>query len=241
MNDNFTLGITHVGSGDLLTFLINDDSQPHRAQQVSIIALADIDVSQEMAEYYRQLDKTHKNVLTENALVGFVGFLADRGLVRVPTEVSVSFGTLKRPASRLANEYRYSLNPEEFWEEKLLKRYATASFTTINHDGHLLTVVGDVDAPFTLAATIINLDGEVLGVLRLDVLADGKHASINDDDLERLRLGLQADITMHVPEIMVMVDRISVHHNPTFGINSFRQHIPAISETPCNTEAVPTL
>lgn len=233
MQSNHTLGMVNVNDGELLTFLIDKESNPDRPTTITVIALADIDLSKEMADFYQRAAKDTTTLITENAIVGFVTWLAERGLIRLPRENRIPFGNMKRPSSRLADEYKYSVNPEMFWEAKLLHRYSKACFNVINHQSHMLTVMANVDAPFTMTATVIDGIGGVLGMLRLDVLSDNKHTLISDEDIERLRLGLQADITMHVPDLMLMVECVAVSSNPTFGINAFKQHrdfIPAAKD-----------
>lgn len=224
MQSNHTLGMVNVSDGELLTFTIDRESHPDRPITITVIALADIDLSKEMADFYHMTAKDTTSLITENAIAGFVMWLGKRELVRLPVEHRVHFGNLKRPSSRLTDEYKYSINPEMFWEAKLLHRYSKACFNVINHQSHMLTVMANVDAPFTMTATIIDGVGGVLGMLRLDVLSDSKHTLISDEDIERLRLGLQADITMHVTDLMLMVEGVSVASNPTFGINSFNKH-----------------
>ena len=124
-----------------------------------------------------------------------------------------------------------------FWEAKLLHRYSKSCFNVINHQSHLLTVMGNVDAPFVMTATIIDGIGGILGMLRLDILSDNKHTLIDEDDIEVLRLGLQADITMNIPDLMLMVESVTIASNPTFTVNSFNRHR---AFTPA-TEAVPSL
>lgn len=235
MNSNHTLGMVTVQSGELLTLLIETESTPDRPKTVSVIALADFDLSKEMADYYRTTDRTNGALITKNALGGFLCRLSEKGLIVLPKEHRIPFGSMERPASRLSNEYRYTINPETFWEDKLMHRYTKASFNVINHQSHMLTVVANVDAPFTMTATVIDGIGGILGMLRLDILSDSKHTLLNDEDIERLRLGLQSDITMHVTDLMLMIECVTVASNPTFGINSFTRHRdfePAAPATP---------
>jgi hypothetical protein len=224
MHSNHTLGMVNVEEGELLTFLIDKESTPDRPITVTVIVLADIDLSREMADFYQSTSRDTQAIITENAIAGFITWLSNKGLIRLPRETRVPLGNLKRPASRLADEYKYSVNPEMFWEAKLRHRYSKACFNVINHQSHLLTVMANVDAPFAMTATVIDGVGGVLGMLRLDILSDNKHTLINDEDIERLRLGLQADITMNVPDLMLMVECVTVASNPTFGINSFNRH-----------------
>jgi hypothetical protein len=232
MNDNSTLGMLSVGAGELLTLLLDDDTTPGRPRRVTVITLAAFNVSQEMADYCTRMDRNGQGVITPNAAAGFLTHLAERSMIKVPRELTIPFGNMKRPSSRLLNEYRYTINPEEFWEEKILARYAKSSFDVFNHQGHMLMVVGNVDAPFRMIATIIDGKGAVLGMLRLDILSDSKLTCLNDDDIERLRLGLQADLTMNVPDLMLMVDKVLVTSNPLFGVNRFRRYhdLPALPE-----------
>lgn len=232
MNDNSTLGMLSVGAGELLTLLLDDDTSPGRPRRVTVITLTSFNVSQEMADYYTRIDRNGQGVITPNATAGFLSYLAEQQMIKVPRELSIHFGNMKRPASRLLNEYRYTINPEEFWEEKILARYVKASFDVFNHQGHMLMVMGNVDAPFKMIATIIDGKGAVLGMLRLDILSDSNRTLLSDDDIERLRLGLQADLTMNVPDLMLMVDKVVVTSNPLFGVNRFRRYhdLPAIPE-----------
>lgn len=232
MNDNSTLGMVTVRSGELLTLVLEDDNTPGRPKRVSVITLADIDVSKEMAEYCEHLDRSTNAINTLNAMSGFLGYLVSKGMVKVPQETSVRFGNLKRPSSRLLNEYRYTINPEQFWEDKLLARYHKSSFNVISHQSHMLTIMAGIDSPFIMTATIIDGGGGILGMIRLDILSDNKHTLLNDDDIERLRLGLQADITMNVPDLMLMVKSVEIQSNPLFGVNRYKALIdlPVVNE-----------
>lgn len=237
MHDNHTLGMVNVRDGELLTFLIDKESTPDRPTTVTVIALADMDLSHEMATFYQQAPKDNTALITENAIAGFVMWLVGRKLIKLVRETRIPFGNMKRPSSRLRDEYKYSINPEMFWEAKLLHRYSTSCFTVINHQSHLLTIMANVDAPFAMTATVIDGVGGILGMLRLDILSDNKHTLIDDDDIEVIRLGLQADITMNIPDLMLMVEAVSIASNPTFTVNSFNRHRDF---TPV-TEAVPSL
>src|SRR5690606_7429225 len=86
-----------------------------------------------------------------------------------------------------------------------------------------------VDAPFTIIASLIDMSGDPLGTLRLSVLSDHKYSLLNDDDLERIRLALQADISLSVEEISVLVDSVTLIPNPDFGTNPFSRHLPPIT------------
>lgn len=236
MSANHTLGMIRVSAGDLLTLVVDDDTTPGKPKTVTVVALDDIDVSKEMADYYALIDRTSRELITANAITGFLTWLATRRLVRVPREARIPFGEMKRPSSRLQNEYRYTLNPEAFWEEKLLARYNQASFNVINHQGSFLTLMAGIDAPFELVAEIIDGNNESLGYLRLDVLSDNRHTLINDDDLERLRLALQADITMHIPDMLVMVRTVAIHNNPGYGVSRYKQHCdPLLTPDPVSS------
>lgn len=220
-----TLGLVYVNAGELLTFLVNDDSTPGRPKRVTIIALDSFNVSDEMVGYYKVMDRSQV-LMSEKVLPEFIIHMASKGLVRVTRETTVVFGSVGRPASRLSNEYKYTLDPEFFWEEKLLARYRKTSFDVFNHQGHLMTIINNVDAPFQMTATLIDGQNSILGMLRMDILTESKHTLVNEEDIERLRLALQADITMHIPDLMIMVEKVDIQNNPNFGLNGFKRHLP---------------
>lgn len=238
MTNNHTLGMIRVSTGEILTFQVTDKNTPEKQKRISVIALVDIDVSKEMAEHYAKINRSTSAVHSENALISLVSEWVDRKKVLYANEVTVHIGEESRPAQRFADEYRYTINPEQFWEDKLIERYRKASFNVINHQGHLLTVVHQIDSPFSMTATVIDGVGGILGMLRLDIMSDNKHTRINEEDIERLRLGLQADLTMHVPDLMLMIEHVSVQNNPLYGVNPFKQHLPPIVHQESH-EAVP--
>ncbi|MCY1276108.1 hypothetical protein D9M68_19370 [compost metagenome] len=227
MPGKHTLGLVLVRAGELISFTY-DDSVPNRPKRLTVVALTDIDLSKEMATFCGLTNRSGKDIYTENALPAFIEYMAGKRMLHVSTEVSVHFGTVKRPAARLLNEYRFDINPEFFWEEKLTHRYESQSFSVINHQQQMLTIIFGIEAPFYVLASLIDLKGDSLGVLRLSVLPDGQHTLISDEDLERIRLALQSDIVLHMSEIAVMVERVVLTSNPDFGSNSFKRHLPEI-------------
>lgn len=230
MPSKHTLGKMYVRAGEILTFTY-DDTVPEEKRRVTVVAIDDIDISAEMAMFCEQTDRSGKDIYTENALPAFIEFLTEKRLLHVGREVNVHFGQIRRPAARLLNEYRFKLNPESFWEEKISARYEAHSFSVYNHQSHSLTVMLGVEAPFYITASFIDLNGDQLGVLKLSVLSDDRHTLINDEDVERLRLALQSDIALNLGEINVMVERVELASNPDFGKNAFLRHIPEIDIT----------
>lgn len=218
----------HVKAGELINFTY-DDAVPDRPRRVTVVAIEDIDLSREMALFCEKTNRSGKDIYTENALPAFIEYLVMKRLLHVGAEVDVHFGSSRRPAARLLNEYRFRLNPESFWEEKLTHRYESRSFTIINHQQQMLTMMIGVEAPFYISASMVDLKGDYLGVLRLSVLPDGRHTLISEEDMERIRLALQSDIALHMSEIEVMVERVCVTSNPDFGSNTFQRHLPEIN------------
>ena len=240
MTNNHTLGMIRVSTGEILTFQVTDKNTPDKLKRISVVALTDIDVSKEMAEHYAKLNRSTPDVYSENALISLVSEWVDKKKVIYSNEVTVHVGDEGRHAQRFADEYRYTINPEQFWEDKLIERYRRASFAVINHQGHMLTVLHNIDSPFSMTATVIDGVGGILGMLRLDIMSDNKHTRINEEDIERLRLGLQADLTMHVPDLMLMIEHVSVQNNPLYGVNPFKQHLPPIVHQEAPTEVPET-
>lgn len=224
MQENHTLGRIVVRAGEILTFTFDESVSGHK-RHLTVVAIADIDLSREMALFCEATDRSGKDIYTENALPEFLQSLSEKQMLHVGKEISVHFGDRGRPAARLMNEYRFRINPESYWEDKLVNRYTTGSFTVFNHQHHCLTVMQGTDAPFTAHAVIVDMQGEYLGHLRLSVLPDQRHSFISDEDIERIRLALQADITLNVEEISVMVERVTVTSNPDFGQNVFKKHV----------------
>lgn len=224
MQQNHTLGRVTVRAGEIITFTF-DESTPERQRHLTVVAIQDLDLSREMALFCEATNRSGRDIYTENALPALIEHLAKKGLLHVGREVTVHVGNRFRPAARLMNEYKFRLNPESFWEDKLVNRYTTGTFNVFNHQGHSLTLMMEVDSPFTAHASIVDMQGEYLGHLRLSVLPDQPHTLISDDDIERIRLALQADITMNVEEISVMVERVEMTSNPDFGQNAFKRHI----------------
>lgn len=233
MPGKHTLGLVLVKAGELITFTF-DDNVPDRPRRITVVAISDIDLSKEMATFCEKTNRSGKDIYTENALPAFIEYLAGKRLLHVGAEVSVHFGAARRPAARLLNEYRFDINPEFFWEEKLTHRYTHKSFAILNHQQQMLTVMFGIEAPFYISANLIDLKGDYLGVLRLCVIPDGQHTLISDEDIERLRLALQSDIALHMSEIAVMVERVDLTSNPIFGSNSFMRHLPELK--PPSTE-----
>lgn len=223
MSHEHTLGRLSVKAGEILTFTYRDNTPQER--HITVVAIADIDLSREMALFCEQADRHSHAIFTEEALPAFIEHLTQRQLLHVGNEISIDFGRLGRPASRLMNEYRFRINPEAFWEAKLLHRYQHNAFTLLSHQNHLLTLMAGVDTPFSVLANVLDIQGNPLGTLRLELLSDNRHTLINDEDIERIRLALQADITLTVQELSVMIDSIKVIPNPEFGINSFTRHV----------------
>ncbi len=224
MKSNHTLGVIKVKAGEVISFTF--DKLPKDSQgRITVVALHDIDLSHEMADFCNRTDRSGKDIYTENALPDFIEGMVERGLLHIGPIVNVHVGHEKRPCSRMLDEYRFSINPESFWEDKLIERYGKNTFTVYNHQNHLLTMMTDVEAPFYARASIVDMRGEYLGQLRLSILPEQRHSFISDDDIERIRLALQADIMLNVVEINVMVERVEVTSNPDFGSSRFNQHL----------------
>lgn len=235
MQENHTLGRIVVRAGEILTFTFDESASGHK-RHLTVVAIADIDLSREMALFCEETDRSGKDIFTENALPEFLQSLSEKQMLHVGKEISVHFGDRGRPAARLMNEYRFRINPESYWEDKLVQRYTTGSFTVYNHQHHCLTLMQGTDAPFTAHAAIVDMQGEYLGHLRLSVLPDQRHSFISDDDIERIRLALQADITLNVEEISVMVERVFVTSNPDFGQNVFKRHTVPLKSSSTESE-----
>jgi hypothetical protein len=218
MLNRHTLGRINVKAGEILTFTYKDRTPRH----VTVVALHDIDLSKELAEFCGQLDRRSRSIFTENVLPAFIEHLTDKRLLHVGNEVSVDMGVVGRPSKRLLEEYKFSINPEMFWEDKVIHRYTTSSFSVINHQEHLLTLLMDVDAPFTVVANLIDIKGDTLGVIRLVMLSDHRHTLINEEDNERIRMALQSDLSLTLPEINVLVATVEITPNPEYGNNPFK-------------------
>jgi len=231
MQQNHTLGRVTVRAGEIITFTF-DGSESEHEKHLTVVAIQDLDLSREMALFCEATNRSGRDIYTENALPALIEHLAKQGMLHVGREVTVHVGNRFRPAARLMNEYKFRINPESFWEDKLINRYKTGSFNVFNHQGHSLMLMMEVDSPFTAHASIVDMQGEYLGHLRLSVLPDQPHTLISDEDIERIRLALQADITMHVEEISVMVERVEMTSNPDFGCSSFKRHLPSIEPLP---------
>lgn len=221
------LGRLTVRAGEILTLTYRDNTPLPR--HITVVALVDLNLSEHMATFCADMDRSGHGIFTEQALPAFVQYLTDRRLLHVGKEVRVDFGKLGRPASRLLNEYRFKLNPEAFWEAKLLHRYKHNSFTLFSHQNHLLTIMAGIDAPFSLLAHVVAMDGTALGSFRLEILTDNKYTLISDEDLERIRLALQADLSLSIEEISVMIESVELFPNPDFGISSFARHLPTLT------------
>ncbi|MNP89099.1 hypothetical protein D3C85_14990 [compost metagenome] len=231
MENKHTLGRVEVKAGEILTFTY-DNPSPENRRHITVVALSDINLSDEMALFYQELDRGSDDIITEAALPAFIEHLCDKRLLHVGTEVNIHIGTVGRPAERLVNEYKFMLNPESFWEEKLSHRYLKRSFTVYSHQDHLLTIMMGVEAPFTILADIINMQGNHLGILQLSILSDRRHTLISDDDLERIRSALQADISLCIDEVSVLVERVTLLTNPDFGSNRFTKYLSVYKPEP---------
>ena len=224
MQCNHTLGVIKVKAGEVISFTFDKLPKDNHGR-ITVVALNDIDLSREMADFCEKTDRSGKDIYTENALPDFIESMVERGHFHIGPIVNVHMGHEKRPCNRMLNEYRFSINPESFWEDKLINRYDKNTFTVYNHQNHLLTMMADVEAPFYARASIVDMRGEYLGQLRLSILPEQRHSFINDSDIERIRLALQADIMLNVAEINVMVENVQVASNPDFGSSRFKQHI----------------
>lgn len=223
MDELHTLGKVEVKAGELITFTY-DDPSPAQRKRISVTALADINLSEAMADFYQSVNRKTNAIYTENALPAFIEYLCEKRLLHVGAEVSVHLGVVGRPAMRMSAEQRFKINPESFWEEKLVHHYKTRSFHVTNHEDHLLTLLWGVDAPFAILADIITMDGRHLGILHLSVLSNKPRPTISEEDIEVIRIGLQADITLHIGELSVLVERITLLNNPDFAVNPFSKH-----------------
>lgn len=216
------LGVVQIKAGEILSFAYLDHS--NQKQSIIVVAIEDIDLSKEMAEFAKVTEGNYRKLFTENSLPEFIEHLSSKGMLHVSTTVNIDFGIMGRPSRRLSDEYRFSINPESFWDDKLYHRYSTTSFSVCTHQDHMLTVLANVEAPFYIQASIVDSEGYLLGMLRLSVISDNKHTLLNEDDIERIRLALQADIVIGVPEINVLVDEVKLINNPEFGVCQYSNH-----------------
>lgn len=218
MIDAKGLGRAEVKAGQILNLNYLDGTT---SKTVTVVAIEDIDLSHEMVEYVKTISKEGNALFTENAIPGLLEILSKKGLIHVDSAVNIYIGKVGRPASRLLNEQRFEINPENFWDVKLIERYDKKSFQVLNRQGHSLTVIRGVEAPFYMTAEAMSLDGEYLGNITLSILSDSRHTTLAEDDIERLRLALQSDIAIGIPEISIVINKVTVSGNSSFGQNKF--------------------
>lgn len=222
------LGRTLIKAGEVLTFTYTENSSQ---KHIAVVAIADIDLSQEMVEFTAGVDRSSRLIFTEEALPAFIEYLSSKSLLHVGPSVAIEFGDIGRPSHRLLDEYRFSINPEAFWDDKLIHRYKHTSFTVFSRQDHTLTVLADVEAPFYISASVVDTEGQLLGMLRLSVLSDNKHTLLSEEDVERIRLALQADISLGVPEIAVLISEVHLIGNPDYGSCRYIKHTDFLTET----------
>lgn len=79
-----------------------------------------------------------------------------------------------------------------------------------------------VEAPFSAVTQFIDSKGEFLGILRFSVLSDNKYTLLDADDIERIRLAIQSDISLFVGELNILAESVVIESNPAYGINPFK-------------------
>lgn len=222
MSDRHTLGRLDAKEGDIITLSYRDkDDQEKR---VSVVAIDSFSLSEQMATFCSNTRRSSESIFTENALPAFIEYLASEGLVHVGRAVEVSVGLAGRPAKRLLDEYKYHINPDSFWQEKLTHWYSKHSIILYSGKGEALTLVTGDDGHLFITAEVLSSKGEPLGLMRFSLLLEHITSSISEDDLERIRLAIQSDIALNIPELEVVVDKVTARSNPGYGSNKLDKH-----------------
>lgn len=180
------IGTYEVSRGQLITlFSEGETGKAHRYTLVYV--KQSFNMSEKMVEYFANLSPSEKSQPCEEAAEGLYRMLLKQGLVERPKSELLEMGKIGRPSSRIADEVRYSRNPESF---KLRKIQDDLLYTTkifYNHQGYRVLLVGAGSSLNEVLIDVVDND-EVIGTFKVGVVFDGTtDLTLTDDDTDKLR------------------------------------------------------
>lgn len=185
--DPHRVGSCEVLSGQLLT-LYAEDKVNARSSFIMLYVKKSFDLSQKMVEYYQSLTADERSQHTEVSNDGLYRMLLKQGLVEKPRSDLVFMGEIGRPSKRIADEVRYSINPEKYKLDKIKHDLQYVSKLFFNHQGYRILLLGADDVLNEAIIDINDEDGVFIGNLKIGVVFDRTaNATLDKDDTEKLK------------------------------------------------------
>jgi len=188
------IGTYEVSRGQLITlFTENPDGRNHKFTLIYV--KKSFNMSEKMVEYYNSLKPDEKTQSSEDSSEGLYRMLLKQGLVEKPRSDFINMGNVGRPSSRLADEVRYSRNPESFLFERIQDDLLYSTRIFFNHQNYRVLLLG---AGSSLNEAIIDVhdeDGVIVWSFKIGIVFDGTvDLTLNDDDTNKLRETVKAMI-----------------------------------------------
>lgn len=185
------VGSCEVLSGQLLT-LYAEDKVNGRPSYIMLYVKKSFDLSQKMVEYYHSLSTDERTQHTEVSCDGLYRMLLKQGLVEKPRSDLVLMGEIGRPSKRLADEVRYSINPEKYKLEKIRDELQYVTKLFYNHQGYRIMLIGADSVLNEAIIDVLDEKGMPMGNLKIGVVFDRtSNATIDSGDTEKLKETVQ--------------------------------------------------
>jgi hypothetical protein len=201
-----TVGETAVVKGQLLTLFVNDANSPSNHYFTLLYVKESFSVSNEMAEFYKNLPEELKTLPSETATEHFYLYLLKKGLVERPKSDVVHVGSIGRIPERISDEYKYMLNPDKFTLKKIQSDLMFQSLTFDNHQGYRIMILGPEGSLSEIIVDIQQND-RYLGVIKLGIVFD-RTMDVEFD---------QSDIELMRKTVLKMVSEVSAVPNIQIG------------------------
>lgn len=180
------IGTYEVSRGQLITlFSEGDANKGHKYTMVYV--KQSFNLSEKMVEYYESLSASEKSQPCEDSAEGLYRLLLKQGLVERPKSELLTLGKVGRPSARIADEVRYSRNPESFKLQKIQDDLQFSTKIFFNHQGYRVLLVG---AGSSLNEVLIEIveDGESIGTFKIGIVFDNTvDLTLTEDDTVKLR------------------------------------------------------
>ncbi len=188
------IGTYEVSRGQIITLFSEGDS-PKNNRFTLIYVKRSFNMSEKMVEYYRSLSPHEKSQPCEDAAEGLYRMLLKQGLVERPKSDLLHMGMIGRPSSRLADELRYSINPESYVLKKIQDDLLYTTKIFYNHQDYRVLLLGAGSSNNEVIIEVLDTEGVDIGHLKIGIVFDGTVGlTLNDEDTDKVRETIAAMI-----------------------------------------------
>lgn len=201
-----TIGTHEISRGQLITFYVKgvDGGRDYLSM---FHAKRSFSMSGKMVEYYNSLSDEEKSQPCEKTADGLYRLLLKEGFVELVKNDVIDLGVIGRPSARVADEVRYSINPENYHVEKLKEELEFSNSVFFNHQGYRVMLLGQSSSLNTAIIEMLDEDGVVFTEVCIGMIFDNTvDIGIDNNDTEKLK-----------ETVLDMVRRTGFHKPVTLG------------------------